>query len=193
MCRSLRENSYSVSTLMIVLGLGVIAAPARATQWSTPVQPPAGCRSTPAGAPSLAVNASGAWVVAAYAQTGSGLEAFGVSTWRPCLVSLLDPSLVRMPLGLPWAARQPPWASVHPARAGHSPRAFWGLSFDTLSSWSTLFRSIGIMEVAIEDLAPGGMKVVQVEEREIVVGNDGGRFYAVERRCGHMNAPLVCQ
>jgi hypothetical protein len=81
MCRFLRENSYSLSTLtlMIVLGLGVIAAPAQAAQWSTPVQPPAGCRSTPAGAPSLAVNASGAWVVAAYAQTGSGLEAFGVS------------------------------------------------------------------------------------------------------------------
>ena len=79
MCRFLRRNSYSVSSLMIVLGLGVIAAPAQAAQWSTPVQPPAGCRSTPAGAPSLAVNASGAWVVAAYAQTGSGLEAVGVS------------------------------------------------------------------------------------------------------------------
>ena len=47
-----------------------------------------------------------------------------------------------------------------------------------------------VSAIAIEDLAPGGMKVVQVEGREIVVGNDGGRFYAVERRCGHMNAPL---
>ena len=47
-----------------------------------------------------------------------------------------------------------------------------------------------VSAIAIEDLAPGGMKVVQVEGREIVVGNQGGRFYAVERRCGHMNAPL---
>src|SRR5450759_4063030 len=69
----------SVTTLMVILGVGVIAAPARASQWSTPVQPPVGCRSTPSGTPSLALNAAGAWVIAAYAQTGSGLEAFSVS------------------------------------------------------------------------------------------------------------------
>ena len=70
---------YSVCTSVIVLGVGVLAAPAQASQWSTPVQPPVGCRSTPSGAPSLALNAAGAWVIAAYAQTGSGLEAFTVS------------------------------------------------------------------------------------------------------------------
>lgn len=40
------------------------------------------------------------------------------------------------------------------------------------------------------DLVAGGMKLVEVEGRELVVCNCAGRFYAVERRCGHMNAPL---
>jgi nitrite reductase/ring-hydroxylating ferredoxin subunit len=34
------------------------------------------------------------------------------------------------------------------------------------------------------------MKAVEVEGHEIVVCNVEGKFYAVERRCGHMNAPL---
>ena len=79
MVRFLNNNSSSITTLMIVLGISVIAAPAQAAQWSTPVQPPEGCQSTPSGAPSLALNATGAWVIAAYAQTGSGLQAFTVS------------------------------------------------------------------------------------------------------------------
>jgi len=79
MCRSWSKNSLQVGTLVIVLGLGAVVAPAQAAQWSTPVQPPAGCDATPSGAPSLALNAAGAWVVAAFAQTGSGLEAFSVS------------------------------------------------------------------------------------------------------------------
>jgi hypothetical protein len=57
---------------------GSLATPAKAVSWSTPVEPPAGCGSTSSGAPSLAVNATGGWVVAGYAQTGTGLEAFSV-------------------------------------------------------------------------------------------------------------------
>lgn len=34
------------------------------------------------------------------------------------------------------------------------------------------------------------MKVVELHGREIVVCNVGGTYYAVDRRCGHMNAPL---
>ena len=49
-------------------------------------------------------------------------------------------------------------------------------------------RFISAIDAA--DLAPGGMKTVQLEGREIVVCNCEGRFLAVERRCGHMNAPL---
>ncbi len=79
MYRFWNDNGSSITTLMFVLGIGVIAAPAQAAQWSTPVQPPDGCRSTPSGAPSLALNAIAEWVIAAYAQTGSGLEAFTVS------------------------------------------------------------------------------------------------------------------
>jgi nitrite reductase/ring-hydroxylating ferredoxin subunit len=40
------------------------------------------------------------------------------------------------------------------------------------------------------EIAPGGMKAVEVEGHEIVVCNAAGKFYAVQRRCGHMNAPL---
>jgi len=42
----------------------------------------------------------------------------------------------------------------------------------------------------VVEIAPGGMKAVEVEGHEIVVCNAGGKFYALEGRCGHMNAPL---
>ena len=47
-----------------------------------------------------------------------------------------------------------------------------------------------VSAIEADEIAPGGMKAVEVEGREIVVCNSDGRFYAVERRCGHMNAPL---
>jgi nitrite reductase/ring-hydroxylating ferredoxin subunit len=34
------------------------------------------------------------------------------------------------------------------------------------------------------------MKAVVVNGHEIVICNCGGSFYAIDRRCGHMNAPL---
>ena len=34
------------------------------------------------------------------------------------------------------------------------------------------------------------MKAVELEGCELVIGNYNGSFYAVDRRCGHMNAPL---
>ncbi len=47
------------------------------------------------------------------------------------------------------------------------------------------------VEVAkISDIAPGGMKGFTVKGAEIVLCNEGGRFYALASRCGHMNAPL---
>jgi len=48
-----------------------------------------------------------------------------------------------------------------------------------------------LVEVAkAGEIAPGGLKFVRVGEREIVVCNCDGRYYAVDRRCGHMNGPL---
>lgn len=49
-------------------------------------------------------------------------------------------------------------------------------------------RYVQVVETA--GLAEGGMKAVEVEGREIVICRAGGRHYAVDRRCGHMNAPL---
>lgn len=69
MSQSWSNKVSSVTTLMVVFSVGALAAPAQASQWSTPVQPPVGCRTTPSGAPSLALNAAGAWVIAAYAIT----------------------------------------------------------------------------------------------------------------------------
>jgi nitrite reductase/ring-hydroxylating ferredoxin subunit len=40
------------------------------------------------------------------------------------------------------------------------------------------------------DVAPGGMKSVELDGNEIVVCNCGGMYHAVGRRCGHQNAPL---
>ena len=44
--------------------------------------------------------------------------------------------------------------------------------------------------IRTDDIAPGGMKAIEVDGREIVVCNVAGTFYAIARRCGHMNAPL---
>ena len=42
----------------------------------------------------------------------------------------------------------------------------------------------------VGEIAPGGMKPVEVNGREIVLCNCDGSYYAIGRRCGHMNAPL---
>lgn len=47
-----------------------------------------------------------------------------------------------------------------------------------------------VRAIRTDEIAPGGMKAVVVDGKEIVVCNCGGHFYAVARRCGHMNAPL---
>ena len=47
-----------------------------------------------------------------------------------------------------------------------------------------------IRAIGADEIAPGGMKAVELEGNEIVVCNCGGKYYAVQRRCGHMNAPL---
>jgi len=47
-----------------------------------------------------------------------------------------------------------------------------------------------IRAISTDEIAPGGMKTVELDGHEIVICNCGGAYYAIERRCGHMNAPL---
>jgi nitrite reductase/ring-hydroxylating ferredoxin subunit len=47
-----------------------------------------------------------------------------------------------------------------------------------------------VQAIKTNDIAPGGMKPVQIGDRALVICNCNGRFYAINRRCGHMNAPL---
>ena len=48
-----------------------------------------------------------------------------------------------------------------------------------------------LIEVAkLSEIAPGGMKAVEVKGEEIVLCNDQGKVYAIGRRCGHMSVPL---
>jgi len=47
-----------------------------------------------------------------------------------------------------------------------------------------------IRAIRTAEVAPGGMKAVELNGRELVICNCGGTFYAIGRRCGHMNAPL---
>ncbi len=42
----------------------------------------------------------------------------------------------------------------------------------------------------VEEIAPGGLKAIKAENNEILLGNYKGDFYAVQKRCGHMSAPL---
>jgi nitrite reductase/ring-hydroxylating ferredoxin subunit len=44
--------------------------------------------------------------------------------------------------------------------------------------------------ISTDEIAPGGMKSVELEGHEIVICNCDGAYYAIQRRCGHMNAPL---
>lgn len=46
-------------------------------------------------------------------------------------------------------------------------------------------------EVAkVSDIEKGKMKNVQIEGRDILIANVDGKFYAIDDRCGHMNALL---
>jgi len=47
-----------------------------------------------------------------------------------------------------------------------------------------------IKAISADEIAPGGMKAVELDGKEIVICNNGGKYYAIQRRCGHMNAPL---
>lgn len=47
-----------------------------------------------------------------------------------------------------------------------------------------------IKAIQVDAIAPGGMKAVELEGREFVICNCAGNFFAIDRRCGHMNAPL---
>lgn len=40
------------------------------------------------------------------------------------------------------------------------------------------------------EVAPGGMRAVEVDGHELVICNCEGVFHAIDRRCGHMSAPL---
>ena len=47
-----------------------------------------------------------------------------------------------------------------------------------------------IRAISTDAIAPGGMKTVELDGHEIVICNCDGTYYAIQRRCGHMNAPL---
>ena len=74
-----RKCLAALTSLIAPLGISTaVAATAQAAQWSTPVQPPAGCGSTASGVPALALNTAGNLVIAGYFQSGTGLQAFTV-------------------------------------------------------------------------------------------------------------------
>ena len=42
----------------------------------------------------------------------------------------------------------------------------------------------------VDEIPVGKMKYVEIQGKEIVISNIGGKFYAMDDRCGHMNARL---
>jgi nitrite reductase/ring-hydroxylating ferredoxin subunit len=42
----------------------------------------------------------------------------------------------------------------------------------------------------VSEISDGKMKHVEVDGKEVLIANVGGKFYAVSDRCGHMNALL---
>jgi nitrite reductase/ring-hydroxylating ferredoxin subunit len=48
-----------------------------------------------------------------------------------------------------------------------------------------------MVEVArVDEIPPRKMKHIEVEGKEIVISNVDGKYYAIDDRCGHMNALL---
>jgi nitrite reductase/ring-hydroxylating ferredoxin subunit len=47
-----------------------------------------------------------------------------------------------------------------------------------------------VRAIKASEIAPGGMKAVELDGRELVICNCDGIFHAIDRRCGHMNSPL---
>lgn len=47
-----------------------------------------------------------------------------------------------------------------------------------------------IKALETKEIAPGGMKAITLNGRDIVICNYEGAFYAVERACGHAEARL---
>lgn len=47
-----------------------------------------------------------------------------------------------------------------------------------------------IRAIKAAEIAPGGMKAVELNGRELVICNCDGIFHAIDRRCGHMSSPL---
>ena len=42
----------------------------------------------------------------------------------------------------------------------------------------------------VDEIPSGKMKHVEIDGKEIVIANVNGKFYALDDRCAHMNAPL---
>ena len=41
-----------------------------------------------------------------------------------------------------------------------------------------------------DEIPTGKIKHIEVDGKEIVIANANGKFYAIDDRCAHMNAPL---
>jgi len=48
------------------------------------------------------------------------------------------------------------------------------------------FRKVG----RVEDIPPGTIRAVEVDEHEIAIANVGGEFYATQGHCLHLSGPL---
>jgi nitrite reductase/ring-hydroxylating ferredoxin subunit len=47
------------------------------------------------------------------------------------------------------------------------------------------------VEIAkVNEISDGKMKHIEVDGKEVLIANIGGKFYAINDRCGHMNALL---
>ncbi len=47
-----------------------------------------------------------------------------------------------------------------------------------------------VQAIRTAEVAPGGMRAVELSGHELVICNCAGSFYAIDRRCGHMSSPL---
>jgi nitrite reductase (NADH) small subunit len=48
------------------------------------------------------------------------------------------------------------------------------------------FRSVG----RVEDIPPGTIRAVAVDDQEIAIANVGGEFFATQQHCLHLQGPL---
>ena len=76
---------------------------------------------------------------------------------------------------------EPSWLAIH---------VLWPSIYGSCLGIYSLLLDQFVDAAKVDEIPAGKRKHVEVNGKEILIANINGKFYALEDRCGHMNAPL---